>query len=187
MKDSPASEIMGSTWFLHHCQARPRPPKGLTNRSKRGGLGRRSGVISAERREGVYRGQGSRPLTSETGTANSPKGAGGRLASKPGSPAFSSRASPAQAQVYSPVHPPPSGEQRQCWESNPRALWTPGRKEESCGFHLPHPQTPGPRVRLLHCGKQSGPRKTNHHLSTLGGGLCPRAFFDSPHHPIRAG
>lgn len=178
---------MGSTWFLHHCQARPRPPKGLTNRSKRGGLGRRSGVISAERREGVYRGQGSRPLTSETGTANSPKGAGGRLASKPGSPAFSSRASPAQAQVYSPVHPPPSGEQRQCWESNPRALWTPGRKEESCGFHLPHPQTPGPRVRLLHCGKQSGPRKTHHHLSTLGGGLCPRAFFDSPHHPTRAG
>lgn len=40
LKDSPASEIMGSTWFLHHCQARPRPPKGLTNRSNRGGLGR---------------------------------------------------------------------------------------------------------------------------------------------------
>lgn len=53
LKDSPASEIMGSTWFLHHCQARPRPPKGLTSRSNRGGRGRRSGVMSAERRKGV--------------------------------------------------------------------------------------------------------------------------------------
>lgn len=72
LKDSPASEIMGSTWSLHHCHARPRPPKGLINRSNRGGLGRSSGVISAERGEGVYTGQDPRPLgTSETVTANS--------------------------------------------------------------------------------------------------------------------
>lgn len=71
LKDSPASEIMGNTWFLHHCQARPRPPKGLTSRSNRGGLGRSWEVISAKRREGVYRGQQPGPLISETVTANS--------------------------------------------------------------------------------------------------------------------
>lgn len=71
LKDSPASEIIGSTWFLHHCQARPRPPKGLINRSNRGGLGKSWVVISAERREEVHKGQGPRLLTPEIVTANS--------------------------------------------------------------------------------------------------------------------
>lgn len=112
LKDSPASEIMGSTWFLHHCQARPRPPKGLTNRSNRGGLGRRSGVISAERGEGVYRGQGTKPLTSEPVTANSLQWRWWRAGIKTcwELKVIFSPASPAQAQVYSP---PPSQVLRQ--------------------------------------------------------------------------
>lgn len=103
LKDSPASEIMGSTWFLHHCQARPRPPKGLTSRSNRGGLGSSSGVISAKRGEGVYRGHRPRPLTLEAGTANSPVDqVEGWHSSLLGIQVFS-RASGAQAQVCSPA------------------------------------------------------------------------------------
>lgn len=142
LKDSPASEIMGSTWFLHHCQARPRPPKGLTNRSNRGGLGSSSGVISAKRGEGVYRGHRPRSLTSEGDSANSPQWRAGTAACwelpagyciSPGLPSAQPRPPLPGAQTKAglgrliPVPFEPTG----------------GRREESCRFNFLYPQTPG--------------------------------------------
>lgn len=133
---------MGSTWFLHHCQARPRPPKGLTNRSNRGGLGSSSGVISAKRGEGVYRGHRPRSLTSEGDSANSPQWRAGTAACwelpagyciSPGLPSAQPRPPLPGAQTKAglgrliPVPFEPTG----------------GRREESCRFNFLYPQTPG--------------------------------------------
>lgn len=69
LKDSPASEIIGTTWSIQRCQARPRPPKGLTNRSSLGFRGSNSGVISEadgrrERKEGLNLGEDGDPASS---------------------------------------------------------------------------------------------------------------------------
>lgn len=65
LKDSPASEIIGTTWSIQRCQARPRPPKGLTNMSSLGFRGSNSGVISeAERKEGLNLGEAGDPASS---------------------------------------------------------------------------------------------------------------------------
>lgn len=145
-------------------------------------------MISAERGEGVYRDQGPRLLTSETVTANSLSGAGGGLASKPGSPAFPSRASPAQAQVCSSVHPPRPGEETKA-ALGILILCPLDSREE--GGELSPPSTapntwaPGQVTPLWEAVRTKGNPPGAHgtftsscHLSTLGGGLSLRAFFD---------